>query len=305
MPLRVTERELPALHGSASEASLEGQSTYLRLIKLDLAALVIGGGLTAVSASDPATLKWLAVAGALSLAAGLILTVVISAKNYEQRWYGGRAAAESVKTLAWRYMMGADPFPRDLEPKEADTRFVSQLRDILDQNDQLSVQLGGLGGRSQISEVMRNVRDQPLESRKSIYLRDRVQEQRDWYGKRANTNSGSEGNSFFLIILLQFFAMGFAILLVAKPVQSVNWSAVLATAATAAIAWLQVKRHQELAQSYRVAEHELGLIEEDAYHIGTDEDLAAFVSDAEAAISREHTLWVARRDVPGVRRRLR
>ena len=96
-------------------------------------------------------------------------------------------------------------------------------------------------------------------------------------------------------ILTQSLAVASAFALVRWPQLPLKLS-VFATLATASIAWLQVRRHQELAQSYNLAAHELGLIAIQATHVGSDEGLSKFVADAETAISREHTMWVARRD---------
>lgn len=57
-----------------------------------------------------------------------------------------------------------------------------------------------------------------------------------------------------------------------------------------------MRQHEELAQSYAVAALELGFIEEQVGRVSDDKGLSAFVADAESAISREHTLWIARRD---------
>ena len=67
-------------------------------------------------------------------------------------------------------------------------------------------------------------------------------------------------------------------------------------AATAAVGtWLQLKQHQMLAQSYSVAAKELEMIAEKFPPLQNRPDdetaWANFVNDAEAAISREHTLW--------------
>ena len=67
--------------------------------------------------------------------------------------------------------------------------------------------------------------------------------------------------------------------------------------AASLIAWMQVKRYQELAQSYGLATQELGLIASRGLHVASDEELSKFVAESETAISREHTLWTARRDV--------
>ena len=66
--------------------------------------------------------------------------------------------------------------------------------------------------------------------------------------------------------------------------------------AAAFVAWLQLKRHQELANSYALAAQELSFIAEQIQRVETAGEFSKFVSDAENAISREHTLWAARRD---------
>jgi DNA-binding transcriptional regulator of glucitol operon len=70
---------------------------------------------------------------------------------------------------------------------------------------------------------------------------------------------------------------------------------VLAALSSCILAWLQVKKYQETAQSYSIAHDELGLIETLAANIRSEEALATFVQDAENAVSREHTLWIAKR----------
>ena len=88
----------------------------------------------------------------------------------------------------------------------------------------------------------------------------------------------------------------------------INLTGAFSAVAAASMAWLQMKRYQDLAQAYALVAHELGLIEvqaEDvrrlietqAQRVHREEHLASFVANAENAISREHTMWVARRDV--------
>ena len=95
---------------------------------------------------------------------------------------------------------------------------------------------------------------------------------------------------------LQAIALFSSLALIRWPNLSINTSAIFAAAAASAIAWLQLKRHQELTNSYGLAAQELGLIAEQSRGITEPEKLSAFILDAENAISREHTLWKARRD---------
>ena len=84
--------------------------------------------------------------------------------------------------------------------------------------------------------------------------------------------------------------------MISAPVSRWNLVGVFSSLASALVAWLQVRQHEELAQSYAVAALELGFIEEQAEHVAGDPSFSAFVGDSENAISREHTLWIARRD---------
>ena len=67
--------------------------------------------------------------------------------------------------------------------------------------------------------------------------------------------------------------------------------------AASVLSWMQAKRFSELAASYALAAHEIGLIREQSMLPDTDDKFSVFVGDAENAFSREHTQWVARKDV--------
>ena len=67
--------------------------------------------------------------------------------------------------------------------------------------------------------------------------------------------------------------------------------------AASVLSWRQAKRFSELAASYALAAHEIGLIKEQSLLPDTPEKFSLFVGDAENAFSREHTQWVARKDV--------
>ena len=72
---------------------------------------------------------------------------------------------------------------------------------------------------------------------------------------------------------------------------------VFVAASASLLSWMQAKRFSELASSYALAAHEIGLIRENSLQPIDDEDFSMFVGDAENAFSREHTQWVARKDV--------
>ncbi|MCV5359976.1 DUF4231 domain-containing protein, partial [Escherichia coli] len=50
----------------------------------------------------------------------------------EKLWYGGRAVAESIKTITWRYVCRAEPFQGDDQVARKD--FHHTLKAIIEQN---------------------------------------------------------------------------------------------------------------------------------------------------------------------------
>jgi hypothetical protein len=69
----------------------------------------------------------------------------------------------------------------------------------------------------------------------------------------------------------------------------------LAASAGGAMAWIEGKQHRNLATAYGIASQELASIASELAMLNSEERWAAFVGQAEEAISREHTLWRASR----------
>jgi hypothetical protein len=291
--------DYPAVFLAANHASANAQERYLHLTKGTLILLVLGGGfaaaapLSALSSVRPA----LAISSALLLAASLMVTLYLRARKPEQLWYGGRAVAESAKSMAWRYMTRAAPYQTDAADPPTDRRFVFDLESIVKERKQLAFGFGGeFDQQPQISDHMRAVRRSELTVRCQLYLEERIRDQRTWYGGQAKKNREAETRYSYAILAIQLTAVLAAIALIAWPASEIRLTGLFVSIASAFIAWIQLKQHKELAQSYSIAELELGFIEERARHLNNEEELSNFVSDAENAISREHTLWIARRD---------
>jgi hypothetical protein len=290
-PPCTAEVQLPALHDAADTASVRAQKSYLLLVRLNLIALFIGAAAGAFALPAGVAGRLVAGIAAVALVVALLLTMLIQSRSYERTWYGGRAVAESVKTLAWRYMTRAEPFATG----GVDDLFVERLTQILQQGKALSVALAPAAAE-QITRGMRDVRGRSLEQRRDFYVRCRIEEQGDWYTRKAALSDRAESTFFALVWLSNGLSIAAAIVMVIWPSSPINATGVFSTAAASVFAWLQVRRHQELAQSYAVTAQELGLVRAKAGSIADEKEFAVFVADAEAAISREHTLWVARRD---------
>jgi hypothetical protein len=289
--------QLPNLYAAADKASAVAQQRYLRIFLADLGLLAAGAALTTQSPFGMLAEDIARIAGAVLLTLSLLATILLTSRNYEQIWYGGRAAAESVKTLAWRYMMRAAPYSRDLSAREADQLFAGDIRTVL-----LEAHHPSFGFRlesspaPQITADMQRIRGLDLAERKAVYEQYRLEDQRNWYANKATFNEKQERRGFYAVMFLQGVAAAYAIVLAALPAIETNLLGILSTMGAAFLAWMQVKRHQELAQAYAIAAHELSLAADLAQHATTEDQFTQFVVEAESAVSREHTLWIARRN---------
>ncbi|AMO94539.1 putative anthranilate synthase component I [Collimonas fungivorans] len=129
------------------------------------------------------------------------------------------------------------------------------------------------------------------------YATGRIKNQLTWYAKKAAFNRRTSNGFFWVLIATNGAAILCAILRI-KLVEIPFWPTdVFVAAAASLLSWMQAKRFSELAASYALAAHEISLIREQASLPNSDTEFSLFVGDAENAFSREHTQWVARKDV--------
>lgn len=287
------EEDYPALYQAANEASLGAQTDFLNCVKGYAVLSVAGAGLAFYGIESTI----LAVLAAIFFFGGLCLSGLIAVKKFEITWYRTRAVAESIKTISWRFIMHGKPFD-DQSLVKVKVEFRNVLRKILKEHRDLAPSLAGVHAeKEQITAHMLQVRELPLEERIKIYREQRIDEQRAWYAKKSKYNK-AQGNTWFLgLIGLQVGAILFTILRVGYPQWEFLPTEIFIVAATNVLAWTQVKRFRELAAAYGLAAHEIGLAKEGLEDFKSEEKFSKFVSDTENAFSREHTQWVARRDM--------
>lgn len=295
--LRLTESDFPAAFNSADQAAIHAQRSYLRLVKAELALLVLGALTTSWAIQWELGRGLLAIIGAVSIGLGLLATFAIRATEPDREWFGARAIAESTKTLAWRYMTRTQPYGSDLSAGQADTLLTREIARLLTERRSVGAALADTHtAEPQITPRMRETRAMPTLQRKETYLENRIRDQQRWYSGKAEAAKKSSLRWFYFLIACQGLAVVGAVVIVRWPDMEFNVSAVLVSIASCVLAWLQVRRFQDLAQTYALAAHELGLVLERQAYVHTDQELSEFVGDAENAISREHTMWLARRD---------
>ena len=285
----IQREDLPAMYREASDSSARSQNIFIRWNVINLAVLVLAAIVSALKDPLHEYTTGLTLASAILLAIGAIITFALRKNPFEREWYRSRAIAESVKTLSWRFMTCASPYEHSLAEAEATLRFEKVLHDIAEQESKNPIADPG-----QVTDKMKQVRTRSVTDRKDLYIRERVKDQFGWYKKNSERNSQRGKRAMYVAVMTQVIAViGAFVLFYLK--QNFDLGGILAAMSASALAWIQLKRFEDLAEAYRTAAKELSRILDEAPTSSTEEALSQFVIDSENALSREHTLWLAKR----------
>ncbi|MEV7013600.1 DUF4231 domain-containing protein [Streptosporangium sp. NPDC051022] len=325
------ESEFPALYRSADRTAITSQrrlltATGIRLVLLMLAAFC---GSFSFPPSGPNVTAMIAAA---AMGVALVTEVYLLTTRPDRRWYEARAAAESAKTLAWRYLVGGEPFGLDgpaagrrdgtvtgrpdgaaggrdgaaAGGREARNGGVPQQdhtpdRLLLRRFSKITSDLRSVApvsvvdGDVQVTAGMRAIRALSLDERKHHYMVGRLDDQRAWYAAKANLHERRAAAWLVGVATAEALGLVTAAIKAALGTKGVDIDlpGVLGAVAAAGVAWLQTRQHQQVASAYAIAALELGDIVVRAAWPSTEAEWAHFVDEAEEAISREHMLWSA------------
>ncbi|WP_445156778.1 DUF4231 domain-containing protein [Halomonas sp. E14] len=289
--VKVSSEDLPGLYQSANSCSIRAQKVYFRSLMWYLLLLIVAALLPFLVKSTAMG----ALASAILFLATLGILIFLRVKRPDDIWYNGRAVAESVKTISWRWMMRADPY-HDADTLDSVSRdFIRDLRKILSHNESLSHSLEARSGAKEpITDRMRECRGLSIQDRLAVYKKYRIQDQASFYSEKAEFNKRRASQWFWASVTLHSLAILILLFRIKEPA-FIFPVEVVATAAGAALTWLQAKKHNELSSAYSLTTHEIVLIEGEALSVNDEQDLSDFVVSSEAAFSREHTQWAARR----------
>jgi hypothetical protein len=281
--------DYPALFRAADTTAVRQQRRFLRATALSLALLVIAAlaGAADITAGE---LRLTSIVAAVAFGFAILVRTYLMSSRADRKWYQARAAAETVKSLAWRYAVGGEPFP--MSDAEADRKYVGRLQEALDELRE--VPLTVTGPAHQISERMRILRAAGLEHRRGVYAQGRVEDQWRWYADRSRALE-LRANWFGIGALVVEGGALCAAVVRAAGAYDFDLMGILAATAAAFVAWEQTAQDERNAAAYSVAAQQLAAIKMlvDGY---TDESAwAGFVNNAEEAVSREHRLWLASR----------
>lgn len=295
-PRAFTENDYPALYLAAEHAATAAQKRHARMTAIILGALVTSACLSALGRVFPSAVQLLALLTAAGAALSFTLTTMRRSLRPEKRWFAARSVAEAAKSRTWLFLTRVDPYPSSLTNDDAIGKFLADLRSTVEDEGSAAVGFGGeFSDHRQITPRMRELRLAPLEERRDLYVSARIQDQRKWYSATATRNQTRAAWFHILIQLSQALALGASGLLLLPSASAWDLGGVFSALASALIAWDQMRRYDELVQSYAMTALDLGLIEERAETVSTESELARFVTEAETVLSRERGTWIARR----------
>lgn len=289
------EINFPTLYHVADNASRRAQRYHFGGMGADLLLILLAsilGSIAFATSSGKIAFAW---GSAILAAGGLIITILLRTKTFEQDWFDGRVIAESVKTRSWRFITKSEPY--ETAGLQTEEKFIDDIGIVGNERKEFLGKIGSeLTNQIIITEPMKSVRLLSFSGRKKLYLEDRIANQGKWYSLNSGKNKRI-GNLWFAAILVsQGLLLICCFAMIQWPEMPVNLIGMFSALSAALVAWNQMKRYQDLSHSYGLAASELMLIAAHGINISDESQFSQFVLDSENAISREHSLWKARRD---------
>ena len=282
--------DFPALYNSAGELSDTSQSNYLWSLRCEYLLLIVCSAMTINQVSISS--YYYIYTFLFTLAFTLFIWRQVT--KPEKIWYQGRALAESIKTLTWRFSMKATPFDVESSSK-AIFEFQSQISAILQANVFAGNKLpASFASHDQVTPIMMSCRDKSLAERMCIYELERVRDQRNWYATKGGINKRIGRRWVLLCGFVYLTAIISSLIRSANPNLTFLPTEVLICIASSVVGWIQIKKFNELSASYILTAHEIGILHGSFQEIKSELEFSDFVTKAEQAFSREHTQWVAR-----------
>lgn len=312
----LTDADMPPLFHHADQRSIKAQKRFFSWLWWELILLGLGvlvGAFNGVATSvgpislilPPFTVAGLRITtlSAFEITEAALLTVALTMRlirvstRPERLWYEARAVAESVKSIAWRYAVGGEPFQKALTADALNSVVSDRFNGI--RTDLSKYQApDAVAQQHQVTPAMRTVRDLPLDLRKRIYRAERVSNQQKWYTGKADFNRRRANTAHFALIVVEIvaiFAALIPLILASLHIFPLNLQSLAANIAGGGVAWMQAKRYEDLNASYSVAARELKQVVANIDKPQEESDWARFVENVEGSMSREHQLWRATR----------
>ena len=286
-PESVQSPTFPSLRDSADRASSAAQKNFVNLNRLHLGLLVSVACIAGLSHASHEKINW---AVCLLMITSLGLTTALRVGKFDDKWFRCRAFAENFKSTVWRFIMS----PGDSSGAN-ERRYLNEIEQLNGRIPELQRELTRFkSSGNMITGWMRNCSQLSITQKASLYRDLRLQDQIEWYANKAEANAKLETAWFWVVFSSEFIVVIMSALraLLSPRLDLVSG---VASLCAAFIAWTQIKRFSDLGTSYAIAARDLQLIADESRVIGNQADLDLMVLAVETAVSREHSMWLARR----------
>lgn len=288
--------QYPPTFDRYSRGAIAAESAHFRLFAIQLfltSSAAVLAILPVFGLGKTPVILW-TVAGLFAI--GVLLTYFGASRQLEQKWFSMRAIRESLKSLTWRFALRLGEFSGD------DT---ATLRVFLDRAQEIEAAFPSIHPPAIVSTApddtvvlseLTRIRNLPWNAARELYLNNRLAEQIDWYSQKASDNERLANLLEYVILGLGIVGVLIGIVFVALGlVAGLPIFALLSALIAAILAWGQARRYGGLVGPYRNTESELARIKTELKLASTAESFRSSTEEAERAISREHSMWLAQR----------
>lgn len=294
-----TSPEYPFPFAIADARSVKSQKMYAQMTAIELTLLCIvavGGAVTLRLSVGTIQLRPISFLSAIALILALMVRLGRAASGAELAWFSSRAAAESIKTLTWKYVACARGFEKSAKPHQADQRFITSCKEVIQDLRTVDPRLivaeeTSLMG-SYITDWMRVSRAHSRTQRMALYYEERLDDQLQWYRSKAKFHN-RRARTFIKVVIVMYSIAITASFIQAFGLLSIDVLGIAAAVAASLESWTQLRHHKSLATAYEIAVVDLLTIREQLSDVHNEQSWAIFIDEAEEAISREHTTWRA------------
>lgn len=157
-----------------------------RAIGLAQILLFVLASLLSLTSIRIATYEMSLLLASLVFASALLLQVIFNGDRIERTVKDLRRAAETIRSLTWRYAVGGKPFDQTTE--QASSQFVSEVQQTIFQYRRIPRRLvldGTYAKYTSVTPAMVDLRAAPLEARKTAYFQFRLKDQMYWFQRKA------------------------------------------------------------------------------------------------------------------------
>lgn len=290
--------DLPDSYSSYDASAISAQRGHFRLILFELSSAVVISILSLIIAifqQDTISRIGFLIISFLFLI-GIIRQLLATKKQFERKWFAFRAVAESIKSLAWQYATACGDFNEsNLDASKLFLQRIKRIKEIFQINpDPATI---SIESSNDLKQSMVETREMEWQNKRNIYIKERLEDQIKWYTNKAKINKKRSDLYDSTIIFLQILGILISlVLLFIHPI--VNGAPALAFTVTlivSIIGWSRSKQYAELVEPYLNAAREINDIRQEIELAGREADFKKLVEEAEQAISREHTMWLAKR----------